>query len=105
MKKLSKSVSMIAILTASTALALATASFGGAVPNDSQGSRTNQAAAIPQLQLAARQALADGRNGGKNNPEYGRKNYQINQLIDKIQSGQQVDPAEIDKAMEPVHIW
>jgi hypothetical protein len=100
-----KKLSTIAILTASTALALATASFAGAVPNDSQGSRTNQAAAIPQLQVAARQALADGRNGGKNNPEYGRKNYQINQLIDKIQSGQQVDPAEIDKAMEPVHIW
>jgi hypothetical protein len=100
-----KKLSMIAILTASTALALATASFAGAVPNESQGSRTNQAAVVPQLQLAARQALADGRNGGKNNPEYGRKNYQINQLIDKIQSGQQVDPAEIDKAMEPVHIW
>ena len=99
-----KKLSTIAILTASTALALATASFGGAVPNDSQGSRTNQAAAIPQLQLAARQALADGRNGGKNNPEYGRKNYQINQLIDKIQSGQQVEIAVLPVALPSSHL-
>jgi hypothetical protein len=101
MKKLSK----IAILTASATFALATASFAGAVPNNSQASRANDAATISQLQLAAQQALADGRNGGKNNLEYRRKNYEINLLVDRLQSGQQVDPAEIDKAMEPVHIW
>jgi len=49
--------------------------------------------------------LADGRAGNKNNIEFRRKNYEINLLIDRLQSGQQVDPSEIDKAMEPVHVW
>jgi hypothetical protein len=76
-----------------------------AVPNTNQNTKAVDAQTIAQLQVAAQQALADGRNGGKNNPEYGRKNYEINLLIDRLQNGQQVDPAEIDKAMAPVHIW
>jgi hypothetical protein len=77
----------------------------GAMPNNGSSSNGADAATIKELQVAAQQALADGRNGGKNNLEYRRKNYEINLLIDKLQSGQQVDPAEIDKALEPVHIW
>jgi hypothetical protein len=100
-----KKLSTIAILAASATFALATASFAGAVPNTDQNTKAVDAQTIAQLQVAAQQALADGRNGGKNNPEYGRKNYEINLLIDRLQNGQQVDPAEIDKAMAPVHIW
>jgi hypothetical protein len=103
--KIMKKLSTISILALSVTFALTTASFAGAVANNSQNTKAMDAQTIAQLQVAAQQALADGRNGGKNNPEYGRKNYEINQLIDKLQSGQQVDPAEIDKAMEPVHIW
>jgi len=99
-----KKLSTIANLTASATFALATVSLAGAVPNNSQTTKAD-AQTVAQLQVAAQQALADGRNGGKNNPEYGRKNYEINLLIDRLQNGQQVDPAEIDKAMEPVHIW
>ena len=100
-----KKLFTIAMLTASATFALATASFAGAVPNNSKASPANDAATISQLQLAAQQALADGRNGGKNNPEYRRKSYEINLLVDRLQRGQQVDPAEIDEAMERVHIW
>jgi multidrug efflux pump subunit AcrB len=101
-----KKLSTISILAAAATFALATSSFSGAVPNNSSAAQTQvDANTIAQLQTAAKQALADGRNGGKNNLEYQRKNYEINLLIDRLQSGQQVDPAEIDKAMEPVHIW
>jgi len=33
-----------------------------------------------------------------------RKNYEVNQLIDRLKKGDQVDPSEIDKALEPVHV-
>jgi hypothetical protein len=101
-----KKLSTIAILSAAVTFALATASFSGAVPNNGGGSsQGSDAATIAQLQVAAKQALSDGRNGNKNNAEFLRKNYEINLLIDRLQSGQQVDPSDIDKAMEPVHTW
>jgi hypothetical protein len=71
-----------------------------------RGSATQpDTATIAQLQVAAEQATRDGRTGNKNNFEFGRKNYEINQLIERLKSGQQVDPSEIDKALEPVHVW
>jgi hypothetical protein len=101
-----KKLSTIGILTAAATFALATASFSGPVPNSGgSSSQPNDAATVAQLQVAAKQALADGRNGNKNHIEYLRKNYEINLLIDRLQSGQQVDPADIDKAMEPTHVW
>jgi hypothetical protein len=98
-------LSTIGILAAAATFALATSSFSGAVPNTSGNSQGSDAGTIAQLQVAAKQALADGRNGNKNNAEFLRKNYEINLLIDRLQSGQQVDPADIDKAMEPAHVW
>ena len=62
-------------------------------------------ATIAELQDAAQEALRDGRNGNKNNIVFARKNYEINQLIDRLNNGQRVDPAEIDKALEPAHVW
>jgi uncharacterized low-complexity protein len=99
-------LSTISILTAAATFALATASFSGAVPNNSVGnSQAADAATIQQLQVAAKQSLAEGRRGGKTNPDYMRKNYEINLLIDRLQSGQQVDPSDIDRALEPPHNW
>jgi hypothetical protein len=60
---------------------------------------------IAELQEASRQALREGRTGNKNNPEFTSKNYEINQLIQRLKNGQKVDPAEIDNALEPVHVW
>lgn len=62
-------------------------------------------ATIAGLQDAAQKAIRDGRNGNKNNIAFARKNYEINQLIDRLNKGQRVDPAEIDMALEPVHVW
>jgi hypothetical protein len=49
--------------------------------------------------------MADARNGNKNNIEFRRKSYEIDEIVDRLKSGQQVDPAEIDKALAPVHVW
>jgi len=101
-----RKLSTIGILTAAATFALVTSSFSGPVPNGGGSAvQANGSATIAQLQVAAKKALADGRNGNKNNAEFLRKNYEINLLIDRLQSGQQVDPADIDKAMEPAHVW
>jgi hypothetical protein len=99
-----KKLSTIGILSIAATFALATSSFSGPVPN-SGGSPSVDAATIAQLQVAAKQAAAEGRKGGKTNVEYLRKNYEINLLIDRLQSGQQVDPSDIDKALEAPHMW
>jgi hypothetical protein len=68
-------------------------------------SAPSDAATIAELQDAAQKATWDGRNGNKNNIVFARKNYEINQLIDRLNNGQRVDPAEIDMALEPAHVW
>ena len=105
MKTISKKISMIL----STAAIAATVSFPAFAASPGIG-RTQSVAqpdqqTIAQLQQAEQTARRDGRNGNKNNPEFGRKASEIDQLIDRMQSGQQVDPAEIDKALEPAHVW
>ena len=86
---------------------LTTSAFAGSVGI----ARTSPAAAQPdaytiaKLQMASERAERDGRNGNKNHPEFGEKKYQIDQLIERLKSGQQVDPAEIDKALEPAQVW
>jgi hypothetical protein len=60
---------------------------------------------IAALQEASDEALRDGRNGNKNNVAFRQKSAQINDLIERLKSGQRVDPAEIDQAFEPVDVW
>src|SRR5260370_18317583 len=60
---------------------------------------------IANLQEASREALREGRNGNKNNAAFGQRSAQINDLIERLKSGQNVDPAEIDRAFEPAHVW
>jgi len=60
---------------------------------------------IAELQDASQAAQREARVGNKNNLEFRRKSYEIDQLIERMKSGQSVDPAELDKAMEPVHVW
>ena len=68
-------------------------------------STPSDAATIAELQDEAQKATWDGRNGNKNNIVFARKNYEINQLIDRLNNGQRVDPAEIDMALEPARVW
>jgi hypothetical protein len=60
---------------------------------------------IAQLQEASDEAVREGRTGNKNNPVFGQKNAQINDLIERLESGQKVDPTEIDRALEPARVW
>jgi hypothetical protein len=60
---------------------------------------------LARLQEASEQAIRDGRNGNKNNPAFGQKSAQINDLIERLKSGQNVDPSEIDQALQPVYVW
>jgi hypothetical protein len=60
---------------------------------------------IAQLQEASDDAVREGRTGNKNNPAFGQKAAQINDLIDRLRTGQKVDPSEIDQAFEPVRVW
>ena len=63
---------------------------------------------IARLQEASREATQEGRHGGtKNgtNPVFLKKSEQINDLIERLKSGQKVDPSEIDQAFEPVSLW
>ncbi len=61
-------------------------------------------ATIAKLEKASQRAVADGRKGNKNNIEFGRKSYEIDQFVARLKAGQQVDPTEIDEALEPVHV-
>ena len=60
---------------------------------------------IAELQGASDAAKRDALEGNKNNLEFRRKSYEIDQLIERMKSGQRVDPAELDKAMEPARVW
>ena len=60
---------------------------------------------IAELQDASQTAKRDALQGNKNNLEFRRKSYEIDQLIERVKSGQKVDPAELDKALEPAHVW
>ena len=60
---------------------------------------------IAELEDASQAAQRDALDGNKNNLEFRRKSYEIDQLIERMKSGQSVDPAELDKAMEPARVW
>jgi hypothetical protein len=86
------------------AAALAIPAFAGPA-GVSKSTTEATAPEIAELQQAAQRALQEGRTGNKNNPEFQMKAHQINALIDRLKSGDQVDPSEIDKALEPVQVW
>jgi hypothetical protein len=60
---------------------------------------------ITQLQEASDDAVREGRTGNKNNPVFGQKSAQINDLIERLKAGQKVDPTEFDQAFEPARVW
>ena len=100
MKKTSSILSVAAI-----AITLATPALGAPVGvSRSYASPHPDQTTIAELQDASQAALRQGREN-KNNLEFRRKSYEIDQLIERMKSGQRVDPAELDKALEPVRVW
>jgi hypothetical protein len=100
-----KKVSTI-FFAAAVTTTLAVPAFAGAV-GVSRNNTTAQPdqTTIAELQDASHAARRDAVTGNKNNLEFRRKSYEIDQLIERMKSGQQVDPAELDKAMEPARVW
>lgn len=101
MKKTSSilSVATIAITLATPALAAPVGVSRSYAPPQPDHST------IAELQDASRSAKRNALMGNKNNLEFHRKGYEIDQLIERMKSGQRVDPAELDKAMVPTHVW
>ncbi len=100
MKKLST------ILAAGTlALALSAPAFAGSVGISRTYRTQPDTQTIAELQQASEAAQREARTGNKENLAFGRKSVQIDQLIGRMQSGQQVDQAQIDNALEPVWVW
>ena len=101
MKKTSSilSVAAIAITLATPALAASVGISRSYV--QPQADQTT----IAELQDASDAAKRDALEGNKNNLEFRRKSYEVDQLIERVKSGQHVDPAELDKALEPAHVW
>lgn len=60
---------------------------------------------IAELQVASDAAKRDALAGNKNNLEFRRKSYEIDQLIERMKSGQPVAPSELDNALEPARVW
>jgi hypothetical protein len=60
---------------------------------------------IADLQQASEAAQREARNGNKDNPAFAQKSYQIDQLIERMQAGQQVSPDQVDEALIPVRVW
>jgi hypothetical protein len=85
--------------------------MGRTAPEAQASSAQNQVSPelIAKLQEASDEDAQVGRHGGiKNNPgnpAYLKKSAQINDLIERLKSGQKVDPSEIDQAFEPVSLW
>lgn len=60
---------------------------------------------IAKLQAAEDEAVRQGRNGNKNNIVFGQKAAQIKDIIERLESGQPVDPSELDTAFVPARVW
>ena len=108
MKTLS-TISAAALLATTFAIPAWAGSVGMTRPAPEAQANTTQTQVDPelisQLQQASNDAVREGRTGNKNNPAFGQKSAQINDLIERLQAGQKVDPSEIDQALEPVWVW
>ena len=100
MKKLST------IFAAGTmALALSTPVLAGPVGVSKDYTAQPDDQTIADLQQASGAAQREAREGNKGNPAFAQKSYQIDQLIERINDGQQVSPNQVDEALQPVWVW
>ena len=100
MKKLSTITAAGAI-----ALTLSSSAFAGPVGVSRAYATQFDPQTIAELQQASEAAQREARTGNKDNLAFGQKSYQIDSLIGRMQSGQPVDQAQIDNALQPVRVW
>jgi uncharacterized membrane protein len=98
-------VTTILFAAAATATFAVPAFAGSAGVSRSYAPAQSDQLTIAELQDASQAAQRDALDGNKNNLEFRRKSYEIDQLIERMKSGQTVDPAELDKALEPARVW
>jgi len=99
MKKLST------ILAAGTlALAISTPVLAGPVGMRASYAQPD-AETSAELQQASNAAQREARDGTKHNAAFMLKSYQIDRLVERMQSGQQVSQNRVDKALQPVVVW
>src|SRR5271155_234538 len=98
---------LLTIFAAGTvALTLSSPALAGSV-GISRGYAVVQpnAQTIAQLEQVSEAAQREGREGNKNNPAFAQKSYEIDQLVQRMKSGQQVAQEQVDDALQPVRIW
>jgi hypothetical protein len=87
-------------------LALSTPVLAGSVGvSRSYPAAQPDAQTIADLQQASDAAQREARDGNKNNPAFGQKSYEIDQVVARLESGQQVDRQQVDEALQPVRVW
>jgi hypothetical protein len=100
-----KKVTTVLLAAAVTTTFALPAFAGSAGVSRSNAATQPEAETIAELQDASQAAQREALDGNKNNLEFRRKSYEIDQLIERMKSGQTVDPAELDKALEPASVW
>ena len=93
------------IAAGAIAIALSSSALAGSVGVSRTYATQVDSQTISQLQQASEAAQREARTGNKDNLAFGQKSYQIDSLIGRMQSGQQVDQAQIDNALQPVRVW
>jgi hypothetical protein len=101
MKKLSTIIAAGALALSVSAPALA-GSVG--IPRNYATTQPN-AETIAKLEQASETAQREAREGNKDNFAFVRKSLEIDQLLQRMDSGQQIDQNQIDAALQPVWVW
>jgi hypothetical protein len=87
-------------------IALSTPVMAGAVGiSRSYATAQPDAQTIADLEQASTAAQREARDGNKSNLAFAQKSYQIDQLVQRIESGEQVAPDQVDEALQPVRVW
>jgi hypothetical protein len=101
MKKLSTifAVGTLA-LTLSTPVLAGSVGFSRSHPTAEPDAQT-----IAYLEQASDAAQREAREGNKNNLAFAQKSYEIDQLVQRMKSGQQVAQKQVGEALQPVWVW
>jgi hypothetical protein len=91
------------IATGTLALIMSAPALAGV--STSPAAMQDNAETIAELQQASQAAQREARDGNKDNFAFVQKNLEINQLIERLNSGQQVAQKQIDDALQPVWVW
>ena len=87
-------------------LALSTPVLAGAVGvSKSYATAQPDAQTIAGLEQASSDAQREALDGNKNNLAFAQKSYEIDQLVERMKSGQQVTQQQVDEALLPVRVW